>query len=147
MNQRARHVNDKMLPDRKELLDKIGFVWKADFLATRSSSTTDVRCLVIGSFYALGRYHISHSRYFSAYLCRLRIRKLSLAVWVSQTKHHQKNWNHPEAATEPIVHLPIESDQALALSKPDKWPLEQESKEARLQIAVVSMKKIQARLW
>jgi hypothetical protein len=46
MNQRARHVNDKMLPDRKELLDKIGFVWKADFLATRSS-TTDVRGLVI----------------------------------------------------------------------------------------------------
>jgi hypothetical protein len=45
-NQRARHANNKMLPNRKELLDKIGFAWKADSLATRSS-TTDVRGLAI----------------------------------------------------------------------------------------------------
>jgi hypothetical protein len=47
MNQRARHANNKMLPDRKELLDELDFVWrKAVTLATRSS-TTDVRGLTI----------------------------------------------------------------------------------------------------
>jgi uncharacterized protein YukE len=30
MNQRARHANNKMRPDRKGLLDAIDFVWKAD---------------------------------------------------------------------------------------------------------------------
>jgi hypothetical protein len=45
-NQRARHANNKMLLDRKELLDALEFVWKADTVATRSS-TTDVRGLAI----------------------------------------------------------------------------------------------------
>jgi hypothetical protein len=40
--QRARHANNNMLPHRKELLDALDFVWKADAVATRSS-TTDVR--------------------------------------------------------------------------------------------------------
>jgi hypothetical protein len=44
--QRARHANKIMLPDRKELLDKIGFGWKVDPLSTRSS-TTNVRGLAI----------------------------------------------------------------------------------------------------
>jgi hypothetical protein len=44
--QRKRHANNKMLPDRKELLDANDFVWKIDYLATHSS-TTDVRCLAI----------------------------------------------------------------------------------------------------
>jgi hypothetical protein len=87
--QRTIHNNNKMLPDRKELLDDIDFVWKADTLAA-SSSANDVRGRIIGSFHVLGRCHISHSRSFSAYLCRILIQKLSQAVpRVSQTKHHQ----------------------------------------------------------
>jgi hypothetical protein len=35
-----------MLPARKELLDELDFVWKADTVAT-SSSTIDVRGLAI----------------------------------------------------------------------------------------------------
>jgi uncharacterized protein YbgA (DUF1722 family) len=39
-NQRARHVaNDKMQPNRKELLEALDFVWKAGVVATRSSAT------------------------------------------------------------------------------------------------------------
>jgi hypothetical protein len=54
-NQRARHAKNKMPPDRKELLDALDFVWKADSLATRSS-TTDVRAgLAILSLQALCR--------------------------------------------------------------------------------------------
>jgi hypothetical protein len=45
MNQRTRH--NKMPPDRKELLDAIDFVWKANTVAARSSSATDVRGLAI----------------------------------------------------------------------------------------------------
>jgi hypothetical protein len=44
MNQRTRHAT--MLPDRKEFLDALEFAWKADTVATRSS-TTDVRGLAI----------------------------------------------------------------------------------------------------
>jgi hypothetical protein len=36
-----------MPPDRKELLDALDFVWKADTFATRSSITDDVRGLAI----------------------------------------------------------------------------------------------------
>jgi hypothetical protein len=43
-HQRQRHANNKMLLDRKELLDALDFVWKVHSLATRSS-TTDVRGL------------------------------------------------------------------------------------------------------
>jgi hypothetical protein len=46
MHQRARHANNKMPPDRKELLDALDFVWKAGSLATRSS-ITNVRGHVI----------------------------------------------------------------------------------------------------
>jgi hypothetical protein len=46
-NQRYRHDNNKMPPDRKELLDALDFVWKADTFATRSSITDDVRGLAI----------------------------------------------------------------------------------------------------
>jgi hypothetical protein len=45
-NQRDAHKNNKMRADRKELLDRIGFAWKAGALAARSS-TNDVRGLVI----------------------------------------------------------------------------------------------------
>jgi hypothetical protein len=41
--QRGRHRNNKMPQDRKEVLDEIGFVWKVDTRAARSS-TTDVSC-------------------------------------------------------------------------------------------------------
>jgi hypothetical protein len=34
----------KIRPDRKVLLDEIGFAWKADSLTARRSSTTDVSC-------------------------------------------------------------------------------------------------------
>jgi hypothetical protein len=44
--QRNRHADNRMLPDRKELLDALEFVWKADNVATRSS-TTNVRGLAI----------------------------------------------------------------------------------------------------
>jgi hypothetical protein len=43
-HQRARHAKNKMLPDRKSLLDALNFVWKADAVATRPS-TKDVRGL------------------------------------------------------------------------------------------------------
>jgi hypothetical protein len=46
INQRARHANNKMRPDRKKLLDALDFVWKADPLATRSP-ITDVRGVAI----------------------------------------------------------------------------------------------------
>jgi hypothetical protein len=46
IRQRYCHNNNKMRPDRKELLDELDFVWKVEFLATRSS-TPDVRRLAI----------------------------------------------------------------------------------------------------
>jgi hypothetical protein len=47
--QRNFHAKNKIRLDRKELLDEIGFVWKAsdDIAARRSSTTDDVRYLVI----------------------------------------------------------------------------------------------------
>jgi hypothetical protein len=45
-NQRNIYKNNKLRLDRKELLDRIGFAWKAGTLAARSS-TNDVRGLVI----------------------------------------------------------------------------------------------------
>jgi hypothetical protein len=42
-NQRTAHTKNKIKPDRKVLLDEIGFVWKVDTVAARSS-TTDVSC-------------------------------------------------------------------------------------------------------
>jgi uncharacterized protein YbgA (DUF1722 family) len=86
--QRGRHANNKILPDRKKLLDEIGFVWKAGTVAARSSST-NVRDLIIASVHALFRICFSLSRSCSAFnLCgRMRIRKRPPAVWVLQTKH------------------------------------------------------------
>lgn len=66
--QRQSHAKNKLRPDRKELLDALEFVWKADSVATRRSTataTTDVRGLVIGSFHALVRSgYVSHFRFF-----------------------------------------------------------------------------------
>jgi hypothetical protein len=117
--QRRSHNKNTMRPDRKELLNKIGFAWKYTTLAARAS-TTDVRGLVICIISRFGQTdYVSHSRFFNAYLCRIRIRKRSPgpAVWVSQAKHHQKNHNLQKATlviTDSTVHLPTESDQ---------WPL------------------------
>jgi hypothetical protein len=64
--QRVNHGKNKLRVDRKELLDEIGFVWKADTLAARSS-TTDVscrRCMVHFTLLYTGPF--SHSRCFSA---------------------------------------------------------------------------------
>jgi hypothetical protein len=52
-NQRARHAN--MLPDRKLLLDALDFAWKADTVAIRSSTSTEVRDLALCSFHAFDR--------------------------------------------------------------------------------------------
>jgi uncharacterized protein YbgA (DUF1722 family) len=86
--QRRNHTRNIMQLDRKGLLDKIGFAWKYITLAARAS-TTDVRDLAICIMSRFGQtdYYVSHFRSFSAYLCRIRIRKRSPAVWVSQTKH------------------------------------------------------------
>jgi uncharacterized protein YbgA (DUF1722 family) len=62
--QRQTHAKNKMRPDRKKHLDELDFVWKAASLGrTRSSSTADVRGLVIGSFHILGRSCVSLSFY------------------------------------------------------------------------------------
>jgi hypothetical protein len=42
--QRKYHKTKKLLRDRRKLLDKIDFVWKADTLAAARSSTTHVSC-------------------------------------------------------------------------------------------------------
>jgi hypothetical protein len=54
--QRASHTTNKMRQDRKDLLDEVGFVWRA-----RSCTSDDVRCLVIGSFCAWVRSFFSLS--------------------------------------------------------------------------------------
>jgi hypothetical protein len=41
--QRGNRAKNKIRPDRKGLLDEIGFAWKADTVSARSS-TTDVSC-------------------------------------------------------------------------------------------------------
>jgi hypothetical protein len=125
-NQRASHKNNKIRPDRKRILDEIGFAWKHYTLAV--ASTNHVRGPVIGKFHALlARSSFSlYNSSCSAYLCRIRSRKRSPApaVWVSQTKHqHPKNRNQHEATLEIFVQFPTERDQVPALPKPDKWPL------------------------
>jgi hypothetical protein len=109
-SQRQHHAKNKMRQDRKELLHKLDFVWKADShgrlgcflkadsIATRSSAT-DARCVTIGSFQALGRSCFSLLIIFLLNTCRVRMQKRSAAVSVSQTKH-QKKWNHHKAALE-----------------------------------------------
>jgi hypothetical protein len=67
--QRQFHANNKIRPDRKGLLDEIGFAWKAGTAAARSS-TTNVRGLIIASFQALCRIFFSLARSCSAFnLC------------------------------------------------------------------------------
>jgi hypothetical protein len=136
-HQRHFRNKNKMRPDRKDLLDEIGFAWKHYTLAA-CSSPNDVRGPVTGSFWP---DHVSHSSYScSAYLCRIRSRKRSPgpAVWVpSQTKHDPpKDRNHNKATLEIIVQFPTERDhQVPALPKQDEWPLVQ-NKEAMLQAVV-----------
>jgi hypothetical protein len=131
------HKKNKMRPDRKDLLDKIGFAWKYITLAARSSAN-DVRGLVTGLVWP---EHVSHSTSScSAYLCRIRSRKRSPgpAVWVSsQTKHHPKNRNQHKTTLVIIVQLPTERDQVPALPKPDKRASVVQTKEAMLRLAVV----------
>jgi hypothetical protein len=92
-NQRNFHSNNKIRPDRKKLLDEIGFVRKAD-TRTAHSSTTDVSCRHIASHFTLFSEYFSHSRSCCSafnFLCvRIRIRKRPTAVWVFQTKHQKK---------------------------------------------------------
>ncbi len=122
------HKKNKMRPDRKDLLDKIGFAWKYITLAARAS-TTDVRGLVIVSFHTFVRQismFLTLVMFPLICMCRIRIRKRSPgpAVWVSsQTKHHPKNRNQHKATLEIIFQLPTEREQVPALPKPDKWPL------------------------
>jgi hypothetical protein len=67
--QRQRYAKNKMRPDRKKLLDKIGFAWNDCPLAARAF-TMNVRRLVIGSFHTSGRSScFSVSSFFSAYFC------------------------------------------------------------------------------
>jgi hypothetical protein len=63
-SQRRRHRDYKLRLERKELLDTLNFDWKADTLAARSSTTTDVRRLVITSFHALERSCLSLLSFF-----------------------------------------------------------------------------------
>jgi hypothetical protein len=68
--QRTDHKNNKMRPDRKRILDEIGFAWNQAITDPARSSTTNVRNLGIGSFHALGsRSCFSLSFFFSVYLC------------------------------------------------------------------------------
>jgi hypothetical protein len=61
--QQRSHNKNKMRPDRKDLLDKIGFAWKYIILAARAS-TTDVSGLVICIISRLGQTDfVSHSRF------------------------------------------------------------------------------------
>jgi hypothetical protein len=67
--QRMYYRNNKMRLERKRLLDEIGLASKDDSLASRSSTTTDVRGgLVIGSFHALGRACFSLSFFFCLFV-------------------------------------------------------------------------------
>ena len=48
--QRCNHNKNTIQLDRKELLDAIGIVWRVAPVAAHTSTTNDVRGLVIGSF-------------------------------------------------------------------------------------------------
>ena len=67
--QRKFHANNKMQPNRKKLLDALGFIWKVNSMAVRRSSTTDdVRGLVMASFDTWARSLISLS-FFLCLVC------------------------------------------------------------------------------
>jgi hypothetical protein len=102
--QRQLHSKNKMRPDRKKLLDALQFVWmKAHTHApVRSSSTTNVRILVVGLLHALGRSRFSLSFFFCfklQNLFRIRIWKRSRAVWFSQAKRKKGNEHESTAVT------------------------------------------------
>jgi hypothetical protein len=69
-------TNKKMRTHRKKLLDNLDFDWKADSLATRSSTTNVRVLLVIGSSHAWAG-HVSHPRSFLLNSYRIRIRERS----------------------------------------------------------------------
>ena len=125
--QRCYHTKNIIRQDRKELLDELGFVWKApDTLAARPSSTTDdVRYLVIRIILRFGQVLFLTLLLFMLDLSRIRIRirkQSPSTVWVSQTKHRKKlNECKVTLETESNVHLPsTESDQESTLPKTDK---------------------------
>jgi hypothetical protein len=98
-NQRRRV--GKMRPDRKELLNKLEFVWKPDNLVAgpvAGHSTNEVRGFFLELSHPLGRSccSLASPRSFPAFnLCRIQIwiriripsRKRPPAMWVSQMKH------------------------------------------------------------
>ena len=96
--QRCLLIKKKLRPDRKELLDELGFIWKVDRIAARSSTMDDnVRGLAIGSFHdwvRSGQVRSGHSFFSLSFflcltcVCRIQIRKRSppAVVWVFQTK-------------------------------------------------------------
>jgi hypothetical protein len=106
--QRTRHAVGKMQPEEVDLLDKLKFDWKADTLAARSSTTTDVRGPVIEAFHASGISCFSFSFCLCVKLCRIRIRKRSPTVWVSQKKQRKIRNRHKVTLLEfdSNVHLP-----------------------------------------
>jgi hypothetical protein len=86
LTQRKVHSNKKLRLDRMDLLDDIGFVWKAGTVAAHSS-TTDVSCRwwFISSFIQVIFLTLV---VFLLNLCiRIRIRKRPPAVWAFQTRH------------------------------------------------------------
>jgi hypothetical protein len=138
--QRNIYKNNKLGLDRQRILEEIGFAWQHCALTARSS-TNDVRGRIICIIPRFGQLCCFSLLFFFACLCRIRIRKLSPAVWGSQTKQYQKNRNLPKATLETKVHLATESDQVPALSRPDKWPLVK-SKEAMPHVVVVLWRQI-----
>jgi hypothetical protein len=68
--QRKNHTTNVMLPDRKERLDALDFVWNVNARAVRScASNMDVRGLGVGLFhFTLWADHVSNSRSFSSLL-------------------------------------------------------------------------------
>jgi hypothetical protein len=79
--QRQLHNQNKIRLDRKELLDAIGFFdCKSDTITARSSTTDDVRGLVICIISPFGRVLFLTLLPFMLHLCRIRIRKQSTSV-------------------------------------------------------------------
>jgi hypothetical protein len=67
--QRTDHKNNKMRPDRKRILDEIGFAWNQAITDPARSSTTNVRNLGIGSFHALGSRSCFSLSFFFPFIC------------------------------------------------------------------------------
>ena len=116
--QRYMHTNNTLPQNRKDILNDLGFVWKVNKLAAHSSTTDNVRALVIGSFqrrFGLRSYLFSHSSSFHAsFVCRNRVRNQA-NPWRKLNRKWarlENDWN---------VHLPSTvSDRGRALAKSDK---------------------------